>query len=212
MQQGAVVPKPRRADGQDEQMTTIASAPRRMVVGVSGATGIVYGVRLLQVLRSLAIETHLVVTKPGEQTRAYETTLSAEALRALADVNYSPNDVAAAISSGSFRTIGMVVAPCSMRSLAEIATGVSGNLLTRAADVTLKERRRLVLMVRETPLSAIHIDNMARVTAAGGVIFPPVPAFYAKPTSLEEMVDHTVARVLDLFDLDAGLIDRWGEG
>lgn len=180
-----------------------------MIVGITGATGIAYGIRLLQALRAANIESHLVVTKPGEQTRAYETDITARDLRALADVNYGIDEIGAAIASGSFRTMGMIVAPCSMRSLAEIATGVSSNLLTRAADVTLKERRRLVLMVRETPLNAIHLDNMVRVNAAGGVIFPPVPAFYNKPQTVQDLVDDAVGRVLDLFDIDIGLVKRW---
>ncbi len=184
---------------------------RRMIVGITGATGIAYGIRLLRALRLADIESHLVVTKPGEQTRAYETDLSAKDLRALADVAYGVDDIAAAIASGSFRTMGMIVAPCSMRTLGEIATGVSSNLLTRAADVTLKERRRLVLMVRETPLSAIHLDNMVRVNAAGGIVFPPVPAFYTKPQTIEDIVDHSIGRVLDLFDIDVGLVQRWAE-
>ena len=184
-------------------------APRRLIVGISGATGVVYGVRLLAALRGLEVETHLVVTKPGDQTRAYETALTAKGLRALADMAYAAEDIGAAISSGSFRTMGMVVAPCSMRTLAEIATGATSNLLTRAADVVLKERRRLVLLAREAPLSSIHLRNMLAVTEAGGIVFPPVPAFYAKPATLDDMVDHTVGRVLDLFDLDAGLVERW---
>jgi 4-hydroxy-3-polyprenylbenzoate decarboxylase len=180
-----------------------------MIVGVSGATGVVYAVRLLQALRSLDVESHLVVTKPGEMTLAYETDLALKDLRALADVSYAAADIGAAISSGSFRTLGMVVAPCSMRTVGEVASCATSNLLTRAADVCLKERRRLVLMVRETPLHAGHLKAMLSVTEAGAVIFPPVPAFYAKPQSLNDMVDHTVGRVLDLFDLDAGLVDRW---
>lgn len=187
------------------------SGPRRIIVGVSGATGVVYGVRLLEVLRQLGIETHLVVTKPGELTLAYESDLGIRDLRALADVAYPASDLGAAISSGSFRTMGMVVAPCSMRTVGEIASSASSNLLTRAADVCLKERRRLVLMVRETPLHTGHLKAMLAASEAGAVIFPPVPAFYARPASLAQMVDHTVGRVLDLFDLDAGLGDRWGE-
>jgi len=184
-------------------------ATRRMIVGVSGATGVVYAVRLLQVLRGLGIETHLVVTKPGEMALAYETDMATRDLRALADMSYAITDVGAAISSGSFRTMGMVVAPCSMRTVGEIASCASSNLLTRAADVCLKERRRLVLMVRETPLHAGHLRAMLAATEAGAVMFPPVPAFYAKPATIADMVDHSVARVLDLFDLDAGLMDRW---
>lgn len=185
------------------------TAPRRLIVGVSGATGVIYAVRLLQVLRELAIETHLVITKPGEMTLAYETELSTRALRDMADVNYAIGDVGAAISSGSFRTMGMVVAPCSMRTVGEIASCASSNLLTRAADVCLKERRRLVLMVRETPLHAGHLKAMLATTEMGGIVFPPVPAFYDRPASLEQMVGHTIGRVLDLFDLDAGLVHRW---
>ncbi|WP_406693862.1 UbiX family flavin prenyltransferase [Singulisphaera sp. Ch08] len=184
---------------------------RRLIVGISGATGIVYGVRLLQILRELDVESHLVVSRAGELTRAYETAHSAADLRKLADVSYRASDVGAAISSGSFRTMGMVVAPCSIRTLSEIATGVTGTLLTRAADVCLKERRRLVLMVRETPLHAGHLKSMLAVTEAGGIIAPPVPAFYNRPQSLDEMVHHTVARVLDLFDLDTPTTRRWGE-
>lgn len=184
---------------------------RRMVVGISGATGIVYGVRLLQALRTLDVESHLVVTTPGEMTRDYETDLTAHDLRALAAVSYKPSDVGAPISSGSFRTLGMVVAPCSMRTLAEIASGATSNLLTRAADVVLKERRRLVLMVRETPLSLVHLRAMTAATEAGAIVAPPVPAFYARPKSLNQLVDHTVGRILDLFDLDNELASRWGE-
>ena len=186
-------------------------ARRRMIVGISGATGTVYGVRLLETLRRLDVETHLVVSKAGDLTRAYETDLSAGDLRALADVTYNPADVGAAIASGSFRTMGMIVAPCSVRTLSEIATGVTGSLLSRAADVCLKERRRLVLLVRETPLHAGHLMSMLAVTEAGGVIAPPVPAFYTRPRTLEDLVDHTVARVLDLFDLDVPSATRWGE-
>lgn len=181
----------------------------RLIVGVSGATGVAYAVRLLEVLRELAIESHLVVTRPGEMTLAYETDLATRDLRDLADVSYAIGDVGAAISSGSFRTMGMVVAPCSMRTVGEIASCATSNLLTRAADVCLKERRRLVLMVRETPLHVGHLKAMLAATEAGAVMFPPVPAFYAKPASLADMVDHTVGRVLDLFDIDAGLVDRW---
>jgi 4-hydroxy-3-polyprenylbenzoate decarboxylase len=187
------------------------TARRRMIVGISGATGVIYGVRLLEALRRLDIETHLVVSKSGDLTRAYETDLSAAELRALADVTYRAADVGAAISSGSFRTMGMVVAPCSIRTLSEIATGVTGSLLSRAADVCLKERRRLVLMVRETPLHAGHLKSMLAVTEAGGVIAPPVPAFYTRPRTLEDVVDHTIARVLDLFDLEVPFASRWGE-
>ncbi|MGL6096630.1 MAG: UbiX family flavin prenyltransferase [Fimbriiglobus sp.] len=184
---------------------------RRLIVGISGATGVIYGVRILQVLRHLGVESHLVVSKSGDLTRAHETNLSADELRGLADVSYKPADVGSAIASGSFRTMGMVVAPCSVRTLSEIASGVTSTLLTRAADVCLKERRRLVLMLRETPFHAGHLRSMMAVTEAGGIIAPPVPAFYTRPQSLDEMIHHTVARVLDLFDLDTPDAARWGE-
>jgi len=186
-------------------------AAGRLIVGISGATGIAYGVELLRILRELHIESHLVTTAAGERTRAYETSLTAQELRALADVVYPASDVGAAIASGSFRTMGMIVAPCSIRSLSEIATGVTSNLLTRAADVCLKERRRLVLLVRETPLHLGHLRSMQAVTEAGGIIMPPVPAFYTRPETIQEIVAHTVSRALDLFHLDAGTAPRWGE-
>jgi flavin prenyltransferase len=185
--------------------------PRRLIVGISGASGVVYGVRLLEALRALGVEAHLIMTRAAEQTLAYETDLKVAAVAALAAVRHPLDDVGAAPSSGSFRALGMVVAPCSMRTLAEIATGLGSNLLTRAADVTLKERRRLVLLARETPLHALHLRHMLTVTELGGIIAPPVPAFYNRPASLEEMVDHTVGRVLDLFGLDTGRVRRWGE-
>lgn len=180
-----------------------------MIVGISGATGSVYGLRLLAILRELDIETHLVMTKPGERTLAYETDLQVSDVRAMADFWYPDADIGAAISSGSFRTMGMIVAPCSVRSLSAIATGNTDGLLTRAADVCLKERRRVVLMFREAPLHGGHIRSMAQATENGAIVFPPVPAFYDRPQSLEDMVDHTVGRVLDLFDLDVGLVSRW---
>jgi len=189
----------------------MGNAPRRMVVGITGATGIVYGVRLLQALRELKVESHLIVSKAGEMTRAYETEMSSEELRSLADVVYSPSDIAAPISSGSFRTMGMIVAPCSVRSMSDIAHGVTSGLISRAADVCLKERRRLVLMLRETPLHAGHLKSMLAVTEMGGIIAPPVPAFYSRPQSLDDLVTHTIGRVLDLFDLDLKAFPRWGE-
>lgn len=184
-------------------------SPRRLVLGISGASGVVYAVRLLEILRELAIETHLVISRAGEMTAVHESVLPVRDIRALASMSYAVNDVGAAIASGSFRTMGMIVAPCSMKSLAEIAFGNTSNLLTRAADVCLKERRRLVLMARETPLHLGHLRAMTAVTEAGGIIFPPVPAFYARPLSIDDIVDHTVGRLLDLFDLDAGLVNRW---
>jgi 4-hydroxy-3-polyprenylbenzoate decarboxylase len=182
-----------------------------MVVGITGATGIVYGVRLLKALRELGIESHLIVSKAGEMTRAYETDMSSEDLRGLADVVYSPSDIAAPVSSGSFRTMGMIVAPCSVRTMSDIAHGVTSGLISRAADVALKERRRLVLMLRETPLHAGHLRSMLAITEMGGIIAPPVPAFYARPQSLDDMVTHTIGRVLDLYDLDLNAFPRWGE-
>lgn len=185
------------------------SERRRIIVGVSGATGIAYGIRILELLRAVDVETHLVVSKAGHLTRAYETKLSARELDAMADVNYAPADVGAAIASGSFRTMGMVVAPCSIRTLAEIASCVSSSLLTRAADVCLKERRRLVLLVRETPLHAGHLRAMLAATEMGAVVMPPVPAFYTRPQTIQDIVDQTAARVLDLFDIDAPGVPRW---
>ncbi|QRG04590.1 UbiX family flavin prenyltransferase [Xanthobacter dioxanivorans] len=188
----------------------VTPAPRpRMIVGISGATGIIFGLCILEVLRRLGIETHLVMSKPGERTLACETDLKVRDVRAMADFSYADADIGAAIASGSFRTMGMIVAPCSARSLSAIATGNTDGLLTRAADVCLKERRRVVLMFRETPLHAGHIRAMAQATENGAIVFPPVPAFYDRPASLSDMVNHTVGRVLDLFDVDAGLVRRW---
>jgi len=186
-------------------------SPRRLIVGISGASGVIYGVRLLEALRELPVESHLVMTRAAEVTLAHETDLKVAAVRALADVVHGAGDIAAAPSSGSFRAAGMIVAPCSMRSLAEIATGATTSLLTRAADVTLKERRRLVLMVRETPLHSIHLRNMLTLSEMGAVIAPPVPAFYRQPESVGDLVDQSVGRVLDLFGLDSPLVRRWGE-
>lgn len=183
----------------------------RLIIGISGSSGIIYGIRLLEVLRSLPIETHLVVSKAGQLTRAYETELSLSELKSLATVYHPCGDIAASIASGSFKTMGMIIAPCSMNSLAEIAHGVTNNLLTRAADVVLKERRRLVLMPRETPLHLGHLENMVRVTQIGGIICPPVPAFYHNPQTIMELVNDTVGRVLDLFDIDCHLTKRWGD-
>lgn len=190
-------------------MSALAAAPRRMIVGISGATGIVFGVRLLELLRKLDVETHLVVSSAAEMTREYETDLAASDLRALASVVHKIGDVGASIASGSFRTMGMIVAPCSARTVADIAYGTTSNLLTRAADVVLKERRRLVLLVRETPLSLVHLRAMVAATEAGAIVMPPVPAFYTKPESVADVVDHIAGRALDLFDLDAGVVARW---
>lgn len=186
-----------------------APSQRRLVVGITGASGVIYALRLLESLKGSGIETHLVLTRAAEMTIAYETQTTAMAVRALADKTYAINDIGAAIASGSFHTLGMAVIPCSMKTLAEIATGVTANLLSRAADVTLKERRRLVLVPRETPLHLGHLRNMSAVTEMGAVIAPPMPAFYAQPQSLDDLIDHAVGRVLDLFGLDSSLVKRW---
>lgn len=181
----------------------------RLIVGISGASGVIHGVRLLEALKALPVETHLVMTRTAELTLAHETDLKLSDVRRLADVAYKIDDLAAAISSGSYRTMGMIVAPCSMRSLSEIAHGITSNLLTRAADVVLKERRKLVLVARETPLHTIHLRNMTTLAEMGAIIAPPVPAFYNRPKSLDDIIDHTVGRLLDLFDLDTGKVKRW---
>src|SRR5580698_5534652 len=183
---------------------------KRLVVGISGASGVAYGIRLLEALRELSLESHLVVTKPGEMTIGYETDLTPKQVFAKADYNYAIADIAAPIASGSFRTQGMIIAPASVRTWSEIATGVTTNLLTRAADVTLKERRPLVLLVREAPLHLGHLRTLVRLAEMGAVLAPPLPAFYAKPASIAEMVDQSVGRCLDLFGLDWGTVRRWG--
>ena len=184
---------------------------RRLVVGISGASGVIYGVRLLELLRQAGVETHLVISRAAQATLASETDLKPADVTGLASVVHPPGDIAAAISSGSFKTMGMVVAPCSIRSLAEIATGATTTLLTRAADVVLKERRRLVLLVRETPLHLGHLRAMTQVTEMGAIVMPPVPAFYSNPTSIDDIVNHTVGRALDLFGIDNTLVRRWQE-
>jgi 4-hydroxy-3-polyprenylbenzoate decarboxylase len=183
----------------------------RLIVGITGATGIAYGLHVLTLARLAGLETHLVVTPAGQQTRAYETVLTVRELSACADITYRPADIGAAIASGSFRTAGMVVAPCSARTLSAIAYGHGDNLLTRAADVTLKERRRLVLLVRETPLNLAHLRAMVAVTEMGGIVMPPVPAFYLNPAGIDELVHHTAGRALDLLGIDVPGQPRWGE-
>ena len=190
-------------------MIHASEKPCRLIVGISGASGIVYGIRLLQLLQGGPIHTHLIMSQAARMTLAYETAFKLPEVEALAGTVHPIGDVGASCSSGSFRTLGMVVAPCSVKTMSEIATGVTGNLLSRAADVVLKERRRLVLMLRETPLHLGHIRSMAAVTEAGAIVYPPVPAFYAQPASIEEMVDHTLGRVMDLFDIDLGIAKRW---
>lgn len=181
----------------------------RLIVGISGASGAVYGIRLLELLRDCGIESHLIMSRAAQTTLAYETKFKVADVERLASVVHQIGDIGAACSSGSFKNLGMIVAPCSIKTMSEIATGTTSNLLSRSADVALKERRRLVLMLRETPLHIGHIRTMAAVTDAGAIVYPPVPAFYAMPTSLEDMVDHTLGRVLDLFDIDVGTVRRW---
>lgn len=187
------------------------TASRRMIVGITGASGVIYGIRLLEILKAQGIETHLVMSPAAEITLAHESHLKVAEVRAMADYYHAPSNIAASISSGSFRTLGMIVAPCSIRTMSEIATGVTAGLVSRAADVVLKERRRLVLMVRETPLHLGHLQTMTRLAEMGAIIAPPVPAFYGKPQTIEDLVDHSLGRVLDLFDLDAGIVKRWKE-
>jgi flavin prenyltransferase len=182
----------------------------RLVVGVSGASGVVYGLRALDACRELGIESHLVMSKAAALTLAQETSLSPADVNARADVAHKVSDIGASIASGSFKTLGMIVAPCSVRTMSEIATGVTSSLLTRAADVALKERRPLVLMVRETPLHLGHLRTMVKLAEMGAVIAPPLPAFYAQPASLEAMVDQSVGRALDLFGLSWTPVRRWG--
>ncbi len=192
-------------------MNTLTRSDRRLVVGISGASGVIYGARLLQLLRNADIETHLVMTKAAEVTFAHESSMKIAEVKALADVCHRIDDMAAPISSGSFRTMGMIIAPCSVRSMSEIASGCTTTLLTRSADVVLKERRKLVLMVRETPLHTGHLRSMTALSEMGAIIAPPVPAFYNRPESLADVIDHSVGRVLDLFEIEAGAVKRWGE-
>lgn len=184
---------------------------KRIIIGISGASGIIYGYRILERLAEFDVETHLIVSDAAKITLAYETNLKVSDLTGLATVTHKNDDIAACIASGSYHTLGMIVAPCSMKTLADISSGTASTLLSRAADVILKERRRLVLMTRETPLNLIHIRNMAAASEAGAIIYPPVPAFYAKPENIDDLVDHTVARVLDLFDLASPAFKRWGQ-
>ena len=190
---------------------TAKNKAERLVIGLSGASGVAYGIRALEACRELGIESHLVMTKPAEMTIGYETELSPRQVAAKADFSYAVGDIAAPIASGSFKTKGMIVAPCSVRTMSEIATGVTTNLLTRAADVMLKERRPLVLMVRETPLHLGHLRSMTALAEMGAIILPPVPAFYAEPRTLSDLVDQMVGRALDLFGYDWPDVKRWGE-
>lgn len=183
---------------------------KRLIIAITGATGVIYGIRLLQVLRDIpGVETHLLISEAGVLNLHQELDMKRKDVEALADVVHNVRDVGAAIASGSFQSDGMIIAPCSMKTLAAVAHGFSDNLIARAADVVLKERRRLVLMVRETPFNLAHLRNMTAVTEMGGIIFPPLPGFYHRPTTIAEMVDHTVGRVLDLFDIQHSLTPRW---
>jgi len=188
----------------------MAASPRRLIVAITGASGAVYGVRLLQVLGATpGIETHLIVSEAGVLNLHHELDMNRKQVEALAHRAYNLRDIGAALASGSFQSAGMIVAPCSMKTLASVALGLSDNLIARAADVVLKERRRLVLMVRETPFNLAHLRNMTAVTEMGGIVFPPLPGFYQRPQTIEEMVDHTTGRVLDLFDIAHDLTPRW---
>ncbi len=186
------------------------SGHSRLIVAISGASGAIYGVRVLAAARELGVETHLILSRAAALTIAEETEVSVAEVQAMADVTYKVGDIGAAVASGSFRTLGMIIAPCSVRTMSEIATGVTSSLLTRAADVTLKERRPLVLMVRETPLHLGHLRTLTQLAEMGAVIAPPLPAFYTRPTSLAEVVDQSVGRALDPFGLDWARVKRWG--
>ena len=184
---------------------------QRLIIGISGASGTVYGIRALEMLRSTPIETHLVLSKAAEMTASYETNVRSSEIQALADHTYPVGDIGAAVASGSFQTLGMLIAPCSVKTMSEIASGVTSTLLTRAADVVLKERRRLVLMLRETPLHAGHLRTMQQLTEMGAIVAPPVPAFYARPQTVDDIVNQSVGRCLDLFGISTPDLIRWGE-
>jgi flavin prenyltransferase len=188
----------------------MSSHVRRLIVGITGASGAIYGVRLLRLLQTTEIETHLVMSRSAKITLTQEMDIGIAEVSALASVVHQVDNIGASIASGSFRTMGMVIAPCSMRSLAEITTGATASLVTRAADVVLKERRRLVLLVREAPLHLGHLRAMTAATEMGAIVYPPVPAFYTRPANLKQMVDHTLGRVLDLFDIENTAVSRWG--
>ena len=189
------------------------TAKKRLIIGISGASGTIYGIRLLDLIRNMPDksrpESHLVMSRSAEITLAYETKMKVADVHRLADVVYANKDIGTSLASGSFKTMGMIIAPCSVKTLAEIATGVTDTLISRAADVILKERRRLVCMVRETPLHSGHLKNMLALTEMGAIVAPPVPAFYAKPKSLDEMIDHTIGRVFDLFEIETNTVRRW---
>ena len=185
---------------------------QRLIVGISGASGVIYGVRILELLRDMDIETHLVMSKSAEMTLAYETDLKPKDVKALASISHAVSDIGASISSGSFPTMGMVIAPCSIKTMSEIATGVTSSLLSRAADVVLKEKRRLVLALRETPLHGGHLRTMTTLADIGAVVAPIVPAFYTRPKSVDDIINHTVGRLLDMFGIETKTVKRWKGG
>jgi len=185
------------------------TTPRRLIVGISGASGVIYGIRILQTLQGCGIETHLVMSESARITLVAETDMSAAQVEALASEVHHVRNIGASVASGSFKTMGMVIAPCSIRTLSEVAWGNTSSLLSRAADVVLKERRRLVLMLRETPLHAGHLQSMLQATNNGAIVMPPVPAFYARPKTIDDIVNHSVGRVLDLFGIETELVQRW---
>lgn len=181
----------------------------QIIVAITGASGAIYGIRLIEVLKKLSIETHLIISKSAHLTISTETNFSINDIKKNADYSYSPSDIGAKISSGSFKTSGMIIAPCSMKTLSSIASGYENDLISRAAGVVIKEQRKLALMVRETPLSTIHLENMLKLAKIGVTISPPVPAFYNHPSNLDDIINHSVSRILDLFNIESNLIKRW---
>jgi 4-hydroxy-3-polyprenylbenzoate decarboxylase len=194
-----------------EEKIMAKEPPRRLIVGIAGASGVIYGIRTLELLRATGIETHLVMSPAAELTMSYETDIKPKAVREMASQFHPIGDVGASISSGSFKTLGMLIVPCSVHTMSEIAYGVTDNLLSRAADVVLKERRRLVIALRETPLHSGHLRTMAQLSDIGGIVAPIVPAFYTRPKTIQDIVDHSVGRLLDLFGIDLGTVHRWKE-
>lgn len=182
---------------------------KKIIIAISGASGAIYGIRLLEILKTLEIESHLIISRAGHITIKQETDYSIDQVKSLANYNYLFSDIGASVSSGSFKNAGMIIAPCSMKTVASIAASIEDNLISRAASVCLKENRKLVLMIRETPLHQGHLENMLKVSTYGGIIAPPVPAFYTRPETIDDLVNHTTSRVLDLFDIDSGMVKRW---
>lgn len=192
-------------------MIIIIETKQKLIIGITGASGIIYGIRMLEILKKLNIETHLIVSKSAEATLKLETDLNVNDLKEIASITYSIDDIGAAVSSGSFQNMGMIIAPCSIKTLSQVAYSINDNLITRAADVTLKEKRRLVLMLREAPYNLSHLRSMQAVVENGAIVFPPVPAFYTRPQSITDIVDQTVGRALGLIGIDTGNVKRWGE-